>query len=308
MLEATAVEPEGRITPGCAGLWSDDHIAFGKRITSFLKNQGAVPGIQLAHAGRKASSARPWEGGGHLKEEEGGWKTKAPSPIAFGGNLWKEPHGMTVEEIAQVQQKFVDAAVRAVKCGFEVIEIHGAHGYLIHEFYSPLSNKRTDQYGGSFDNRTRFLREIVQKVRSHIPAIMPLFVRLSTTDWSAEGWTVDDSVKLAKILKDLGVDLIDCSSGGCTPNSKDIPVGPGYQVPAAERIRKEAGILTGAVGLITTPEQAESILAENKADLILLARELLRNPYFPYQAAKKLLQKPESVLPMQYAFWLKSRI
>lgn len=310
-VEATAVEPEGRISPYDVGLWDPAHVAPLKRITSYLKSKGATAGIQLAHAGRKASTSRPWEEGGrHLREEEGGWPTKAPSAVPFNGQeLSKVPHELTVEEILQIQEKFVTSARLALEAGFEVIEIHAAHGYLIHQFYSPHSNRRTDHYGGSFENRIRFLLETTRKVRAVIPDSLPLFVRLSTTDWSKEGWTVDESVELSRLLRDAGVDVIDSSSGFNIPNYQDIPFAPGFQVPMAERIRKEAGLKTAAVGMITTAQQAEEIIAGEKADLVLVARQHLKDPFFAYHAAKELgVNFAEgSTLPIQYSTWFKSR-
>ena len=284
--EATAVEPRGRISPGCGGLWSDSQIAPLARITSFLKKFDCVPGIQIAHAGRKASAARPWQGDHHLTEEEGGWQTIAPSPIAFGQKLWKVPTQMTVEEIGQVRNNFADAAARALEAGFEWIELHAAHGYLCHSFYSPLSNTRTDRYGGSFLNRIRFCVETVQSIRSVWPEKFPFAVRLSCSDWVEGGWTLDETVELAKMLKSEGVDLIDCSSGFNTPDYKKYPFGPGWQVHFSEKVRQEVGILTATVGLITDPVQANSIITQDKADIVLLAREMLRDPYWPYRAAK----------------------
>ncbi|MDQ2719522.1 MAG: NADH:flavin oxidoreductase/NADH oxidase [Bacteroidota bacterium] len=283
--EATAVSPEGRITWDDLGIWKDEHIAFLKRITGFIKEQNAVPGIQLAHAGRKASHVNPWKGGKSLSKEEGAWTTLAPSAIAYkeGETLPKE---MTKTEILQLIKDFGSAARRALEAGFHVIEIHGAHGYLINEFLSPLSNYRSDEYGGSFENRIRLLLEVVKEIRSVIKNEFPLFVRISATDWVDGGWNENDSVALAKILKDAEVDLIDCSSGGNSHQQK-IAVGPLYQVPFSEKIKKEAGILTGAVGMITTPQEAEKILYEKKADLIIIARQLLREPYFPLHAAKE---------------------
>ena len=304
--EATGVSPEGRISPGDGGLWKDEHVAPLKKIADFIKGQGAVFGIQLAHAGRKASAARPWEGDHHLKEEEGGWEIVAPSAIAFGQNLWKVPRELTVEEILAIEDKFASAAKRAVEAGVQVIEIHAAHGYLLHEFYSPLSNKRTDNYGGSFENRTRFLIETVNKIRAAIPAEVLLFIRISSTDWDPEGWTIEDSVTLGKVLKTLGVDLVDVSSGFVIPNYASVPFGKGFQVPLSEKFRSETGLPTSTVGFITEPEQAEEIIREGKADIVLTARESLRNPHFPYIAAKALqLETPASVFPSQYSHWLK---
>ncbi|MCU0377361.1 MAG: NADPH dehydrogenase NamA [Bacteroidales bacterium] len=285
IMEATAVAPEGRITPGDMGLWSDDHIEGLKGIVSFVHQQGAVAGIQLAHAGRKASCALPFQGGKQLEVKQGGWSTVAPSAIPFNeGERLPEP--LDRKGIGKVISDFRNAAIRAREAGFRVAEIHSAHGYLLFEFLSPLSNKRNDEYGGSFDNRTRLLREVAEAVRSVWPAGDPLFVRISVTDWTEGGWRTEESVRLASILKEIGVDLIDCSSGGNIYNAV-IPFSPGYQVPFSAAVRA-TGVLTGAVGLITTAGQTESILQEEKADLILLGRELLRNPYFPLQAAREL--------------------
>jgi 2,4-dienoyl-CoA reductase-like NADH-dependent reductase (Old Yellow Enzyme family) len=293
--EATAVSPEGRISPGDLGLWNDEHIPGLSRIVSFLHSQGAAAGIQLAHAGRKASCAVPWEGGKQLDENHGGWQTVAPSAIPFlDGD--RSPISMNKEEIARVVSDFQAAAGRARVAGFNVVEIHSAHGYLLNEFLSPLSNHRTDEYGGSFENRIRLLQEVIAALKTVWPADNPLFVRISATDWTEGGWTLEDSVKLAYILKDSGVDLIDCSSGGNVYNAR-IPVSPGYQVPFSEALRK-TGILTGTVGFITEAGQAESILNEDKADLVFLARELLRNPYFPLVAAKEL--GADITWPLQY--------
>lgn len=285
IMEATAVSPEGRITPGDLGLWNDDHIQGLKKIVSFIHGQGSVAGIQLAHAGRKASCAVPVQGGRQLDEKHGGWQTIAPSAIPFMDGD-RTPEALNEEGIGQVISGFRNAAVRAREAGFRVAEIHSAHGYLLQEFLSPLSNRRSDEYGGSFDNRIRLLRQVVEAVRSVWPAGNPLFVRISSTDWTEGGWEAEDSVKLASILKEKGVDLIDCSSGGNVYNAV-IPFSPGFQVPFSEAVRK-TGILTGTVGLITTAGQAESILLEEKSDLILMGRELLRNPYFPLHAAREL--------------------
>lgn len=284
--EATAVSPDGRISPDDLGIWKDEHIQGLKEIVQFLKKQGSVPGIQLAHAGRKASTTSPWKGGKLISVEEGGWRTVAPSSIPFyEGN--PAPAELNSEGLLKVKDDFKAAAKRSLEAGFEVIEIHAAHGYLFHEFLSPLSNKRTDEYGGSFENRCRLLLEVVSEVRTVWPKELPLFVRLSATDWVEGGWDEESSVKLAAILKEKDVDLIDCSSGGLVPNVT-IPTEKGYQVRFSEKIKTEAGILTGAVGLITNAKQAEEILQKGQADLILLARELLRNPYFPLSAAKEL--------------------
>jgi len=293
--EASAVLPEGRITPGDLGLWSDGHIDGLRRIVNFIHSQGAVAAIQIAHAGRKASCAVPWKGGRQLDKQNGGWQTVAPGNIPFLAGE-REPEPLSREGIQKVITGFASAARRALAAGFRVIEIHGAHGYLLHEFYSPLSNNRTDEFGGSFENRIRLLTQVANAVRKEWPAGNPLFVRISATDWTEGGWTLEESVRLAYILKDMGVDLIDCSSGGNIHDAK-IPVAPGYQVPFSDAIRK-TGILTGAVGFITTAGQAESILQEEKADLVLLAKELLRNPYFALNAARELGEEVE--WPVQY--------
>jgi 2,4-dienoyl-CoA reductase-like NADH-dependent reductase (Old Yellow Enzyme family) len=298
--EASGVEARGRITPGCAGLWSDAHVAAYAPITKFIKQHGAVPGIQIAHAGRKGSDRVPWDDGPQLTTADGGWETIAPSAVAFGNDLPIVPRAMTRDDIATVQAAFVKAAERAVATGFEWLEIHAAHGYLAHSFYSPLSNQRTDDYGGSFDNRIRFLLETTRAVRLVWPEQLPLTVRLSASDWVEGGWTIDDSVELARRLKLEGVDLIDCSSGGNTTGVSRSVLRPGYQVPFAEKIRREAGIATAAVGLITEPGLADAIAAEGRADLVFLAREELRDPYWPLHAAKKLGRNVDYV-PVQYA-------
>jgi len=284
--EATAVTPEGRITPKDLGIWKDEHIEGLKRITSFMDSFGAVPGIQLAHAGRKASSHIPWEGGEALKPEEGAWQTLGPSAIPFKQGA-PAPVEMSKEQIAQLIQDFKTAAQRALQAGFKVAEVHAAHGYLLHEFYSPLSNQRTDEYGGSFENRIRLTIEVTEAVREVWPEEYPVFVRISATDWTEGGWTGEDSVALAQVLKSKGVDLIDCSTGGNITGVR-IPLVPLYQVPFAEQVKKGAGIMTGAVGLITTPEECERILQEEQADLIMLARQILRDPYFSLHAAREL--------------------
>jgi 2,4-dienoyl-CoA reductase-like NADH-dependent reductase (Old Yellow Enzyme family) len=297
LTEATAVLPEGRISPQDLGIWSDDHIKTLSRIVSFIHEQGSVAGMQLAHAGRKASTHRPWEGEGAMPENEGGWKTVvAPSAIPFADN-YPMPQALTVDGIQEIMAAFAHAARRACEAGFRVVEIHGAHGYLIHEFLSPLSNHRGDAYGGSFENRTRFIREIVTAVRTSWPKGAPLFVRISATDWVEGGWDLKQSIELARGLKQLGVDLIDCSSGGSVPHAK-IPAGPGYQTPFAQQIREKAEILTGAVGMITSPVQAEQIIATGEADAILIAREFLRDPYWPLRAAEELGQSIS--WPVQY--------
>jgi 2,4-dienoyl-CoA reductase-like NADH-dependent reductase (Old Yellow Enzyme family) len=299
IVEATAVAPEGRITPGDSGLWSDKQIEPLARINRFLKQQGAVPGLQLAHAGRKASAARPWEGGAHLADAAGGWPILSPSPLPFGAELSKVPRAMTTSDILRVQQDFAAAAKRALAAGCEWLELHAAHGYLAHEFLSPLSNHRADNYGGSFENRLRFLLETVQAVRAVWPDQLPLTVRISCTDWVPGGWDLPQSVELARKLKTLGVDLIDCSSGGMTPDAK-IPTGPGYQVPFAERIRREAGIATASVGAITAPAHADEIIRNGRADVVLLAREFLRDASWPLRAARVLGHPKDLAAPIQY--------
>jgi 2,4-dienoyl-CoA reductase-like NADH-dependent reductase (Old Yellow Enzyme family) len=294
--EATAVSPEGRISPGDLGLWKDEHIVELKKIALFIHQQGSMYGVQLAHAGRKASHALPWKGGKLLSKEEGGWQNVAPSSIPYAeGTI--SPHELTQSEINQVMEDFTRATIRAIKVGYDVVEIHAAHGYLFHEFLSPLTNHRSDQYGGSFENRSRFLLQVVDRVKEVWPQDKPLFVRISASDWVEGGWSIDESVKLSILLKEKGVDLVDCSSGGLVTHQK-ITVGPGYQVPFAERIKKEANILTGAVGLINNADQAEEILTSGKADLILMAREFLRDPYFPLHAAKK--SGDPIIWPVQY--------
>jgi 2,4-dienoyl-CoA reductase-like NADH-dependent reductase (Old Yellow Enzyme family) len=285
--EAAAVTADGRISPNDLGIYRDEHVDMLAKITRFIDLQGAVAGIQLAHAGRKAATPRPWENAApKVLPEDGGWEPVAPSAIPFGPGSWT-PRELTVAEIADVVAAFAAAARRSHDAGFRVAEIHGAHGYLIHQFLSPLSNTRTDAYGGSFENRTRLAREVSRAVRAAWPEGLPLFFRVSATDWAAGGWTLEESVELAKLLKTDGVDLIDASSGGAIPDAK-IVLGPGYQVPFAERIRRDAAIATGAVGMITTAEQAQAIVAEGKADLVFLARELLRDPYWPLHAARAL--------------------
>lgn len=284
--EAAAILPEGRISPEDLGIWNMDQAEALAPIAHFIKGQGAVPAIQLAHAGRKASTFAPWRGSGSVPPDQGGWTPVGPSPLPFDAG-WTEPEMIDEGGIIRVIDAFMDAARRSLAAGFQVIEVHAAHGYLLHQFLSPLSNRRTDTYGGSFENRTRLLREVVGALRAILPAELPLFVRISATDWVPGGWDLDQSVALAIELKALGVDLVDCSSGGGAAGAK-IALGPGYQVPFAARIRTEAGIATGAVGLITEPEQAERVLAEGSADLVLLGRELLRDPRWPLRAAQAL--------------------
>ncbi|WP_308431722.1 NADH:flavin oxidoreductase/NADH oxidase [Amycolatopsis acidiphila] len=285
MTEATAVTAVGRITPQDTGIWNDEQVAAWRRITGFLHAQGAVTGIQLAHAGRKGSSRRPWEGNATVPAEEGGWTPVGPSAVAFGNYV--TPRELTTEEVAEIPGQFAAAARRSLTAGFDVLELHFAHGYLAHQFYSPLSNNRTDRYGGDFEGRTRLLLEIADAVRAEVGETVPVFARLSATDWVEGGWTIDDSVRVAKLLAERGIDLIDASTGGNHPKP-DIPVGPGYQVPFAERIRTEAGMPTGAVGMITEPEQADEIVASGAADGVFLARALLRDPHWPLRAAHTL--------------------
>ena len=283
--EATGVTPEGRISIGCPGLYNDDHIKAWQPIVEFAHSQGAKIGIQLAHAGRKGGTAVPWADHRMATKEEGGWEAVAPSALAFEG--YPTPRALSVAEIKELVTSFGLAAKRALAAGFDVLEIHAAHGYLLHEFYSPLSNQRTDEYGGDFVGRTRFLREVVTEVRASIPDTTPLFVRISASDWTEGGWNIDDSVQLASDLKGLGVDLIDASSGGNVAHAK-IAIGPGYQVPFAEAIKAKSGIATSAVGMIIEPEQANEIIQSGKADAVMLAREFLRNPRWPLYAAYKL--------------------
>jgi 2,4-dienoyl-CoA reductase-like NADH-dependent reductase (Old Yellow Enzyme family) len=286
--EATAVTADGRISPQDLGIWSDAHIDPLARITSFIDSQGAVAGIQLAHAGRKASTLRPWDGTGPVAPADGGWRPVwAPSAIAFAEG-WIVPHALDEAGIHGVTAAFVAAARRAYAAGFRVVEIHAAHGYLLHEFLSPLSNHRTDQYGGSFENRCRFPLEVVRAVREVWPERLPLFIRISATDWDEAGWSVEDSVAFARLLAPLGVDLVDCSSGGNTARYQGPKMAPGYQVPLAERVRADGKVMTGAVGMIIAAEQAEAILQEDQADVVIIARELLRDPYWPLHAAHKL--------------------
>lgn len=296
MTEATAISPEGRISPGDLGIWQNEHIEPLRRITDFIHKQGSIAGIQLAHAGHKASSHVPWNGGRLALPNEGGWQPVSSSTHALlGDNQFSE--ALTPDGIQKVISDFITATQRALEAGFKVIEIHAAHGYLLNGFLSPLVNQRTDEFGGSFENRTRLLLKIVTEVRAILPTGFPLFVRLSATDWTEGGWTLDDSVSLAGLLKNLGVDLIDCSSGGLAKPSA-IPVGPGYQVPLAEAIKSKTGIRTGAVGMITEAHQANEIIESEQADLILIARESLRDPYFPLRAAHEL--GVDVTYPVQY--------
>lgn len=296
ILEATGVSPEARISPQDLGIWKEAHIEKLKQITGFLKEQGAVAGIQLAHAGRKASTKAPWLGRDKVSPEEGGWQTVAPSAVAYSPGY---PHPVELDEkgIQQVISDFSSATERAVRAGFEVIEIHASHGYLLHQFLSPLTNHRTDAYGGSFANRARLLLEVVDAVKKVLPEQLPLFVRIPGSDWADGGWNPDDAVALAKLLKEKEVDVLDVTSGGLVSQQK-ITAGPAYQLPFASRVKKETGILTSTVGMITHAVQAESILVNGDADLIMMARELLRDPYFPLKAAHEL--KATIAWPKQY--------
>jgi len=295
--EASAVTPDGRISPSDLGIWSDAHIAGLARVFRFVASQGSIPGIQLAHAGRKASTAAPWLGGHPLSPEDGGWTPiLAPSAIPFSTG-YQVPQAMSREQIASVIAAFAAAANRALQAGAKLIELHAAHGYLIHEFLSPLSNHRVDEYGGSFENRTRFLRDIVTAVRRVWPDDLPLFVRISQTDWVEGGWSLEDSVALARLLQPVGVDLFDCSSGGNIADAK-ISVAAGYQVPGAERVRREAGLSTAAVGMITDAMQADQIIRLGQADMVVMAREFLRDPYFPLHAAVAVHK--DIAWPVQY--------
>jgi 2,4-dienoyl-CoA reductase-like NADH-dependent reductase (Old Yellow Enzyme family) len=297
LTEATAVLPEGRISPQDLGIWEDGHIEMLTKTVGFIHEQGSVAGMQLAHAGRKASTSRPWEGHNTVPESAGGWKkVVTPSPIPFS-ETYPMPQALTLDGIKEIVDAFAAAARRACQAGFRVVEIHAAHGYLIHEFLSPLSNKRGDEYGGSFENRTRLCREVVSAVRAAWPRELPLFIRISATDWVEGGWTIEESVRLTGELKAMGVDLVDCSSGGNALHAK-IPVGAGYQTQFAERIRREGGIMTGAVGMITSPEQAEHIIRTGQADAVIMAREFLRDPYWPLRAARELGQS--IAWPVQY--------
>lgn len=298
ILEATGVEARGRISPNDLGIYRPEHLEMLARITTFLKAHGAVAGIQIAHAGRKASTARLWDGGGGVADANGGWEPIGPGPDKFTDN-YRQPRAMTVADIAEVQAAFALGARRAVEAGFEWIELHAAHGYLLHSFYSPLTNQRTDAYGGSFDNRIRMTVETARKVRAAVPERLPVSARLSCVDWIEGGWTLEDSISLSRRLKDEGIDLIDCSSGSIAPGGR-IPTGAGYQTPFADAIRREVGIPTAAVGLITQPMQADEIVRNGRADLVYLAREMLRDPYWPLHAARALGHDPKPFTPPQY--------
>jgi 2,4-dienoyl-CoA reductase-like NADH-dependent reductase (Old Yellow Enzyme family) len=297
--EATAVEARGRISPQDLGIWEDRHVDKLRQIAAFIEAQGAAPGIQLAHAGRKASAFRPSEPRrGAVPEDEGGWEVVGPTAEPFAEN-YARPRPLDEDEIGGVVRAFAEAAGRALSAGFKLVEIHAAHGYLLHSFLSPLANTRSDSYGGSFENRLRFVLEVVHEVRRVWPERLPLLVRVSASDWSEGGWTIEDSIELAKRLAEAGVDLVDCSSGGIKPGI-EIPVKPGYQVPFAARVRQGAGIATGAVGLIRDAKQADAVIREGQADLVLLARQLLRDPYWPLRAAKSLGRGRLESWPPQY--------
>jgi 2,4-dienoyl-CoA reductase-like NADH-dependent reductase (Old Yellow Enzyme family) len=298
VVEATGVEPRGRISPEDMGLWSDAHAEPLARIARFVESQGAVPGIQLAHAGRKGSTAAPWRGGGPITDSQGGWPVVGASPIPFAEG-WRVPDPLDSAGIASITRNFRAAAARAREAGFQFLELHAAHGYLLHSFHSPLSNARTDGYGGRFENRVRFTLEVVEALRREWPDHLPLSVRLSCTDWTPGGWTLEESVRLASLLRERGVDLVDCSSGGNVPNPQ-VPLGPGYQVPFAEAVRRGAGIATAAVGLITEPAQADEIVRQGRADLVMLARAELRDPYWPLHAARTLGHAGALPAPPQY--------
>lgn len=294
--EATAVSPEGRITPGDLGIWKEEHIAKLAQINTFIKAQQCVPAVQLAHAGRKGSTAAPWIGDGEVTEKDGGWTTVAPSAVAFADNF-PMPVALDADGIEKVIADFTSAAERAYRAGFEAVEIHAAHGYLLHQFLSPLSNLRTDSYGGTFENRIRLLLEVIERIKTVWPEHLPLIVRISATDWAEGGWNADESVRLAGILKTAGVDLIDVSTGGLASHQQ-IPVGPAYQLPFATRIKKEVDIPVSSVGLITDAGQAEAIVAAGEADAVMMARELLRNPYFALTAGVEL--EANTAWPVQY--------
>jgi 2,4-dienoyl-CoA reductase-like NADH-dependent reductase (Old Yellow Enzyme family) len=285
MSEATAVAPEGRISPSDAGIWTDEQADDYERITRFVRDMGAVPGIQLAHAGRKASTRVPWQGRGYVRPEDGGWTTLGPSAVGFAD--WPAPHDLSVAEIADVVRSFATAAKRADGAGFEVAEVHAAHGYLLHQFLSPLSNHRVDEYGGSFDNRARLLLEVAAAVRAAWPESRPVFVRLSATDWVDGGWALSDTVDVSRQLRERGIDLVDVSSGGLDPAQR-IPAEPGFQVPFAQAVRDQAGIPTCAVGLITEARPAEQVLSDGAADAVMLGRAMLRDPHWPLRAAAEL--------------------
>ncbi|HWA75475.1 MAG TPA: NADH:flavin oxidoreductase/NADH oxidase [Polyangiaceae bacterium] len=307
--EATAVAPEGRISPGCTGLWNDSQARAWAPVVKFVKRHGAVPGIQLAHAGRKASANRPWEGDDHIPPTDPrAWDPLGPSPIAFGGNLQRVPHELTKAEIARVQGDFVAAAKRALEVGFQWLELHFAHGYLAQSFFSPIANKRSDEYGGSFENRARFLIDTLKAVRAIWPESLPLTIRLGVSDFNKDGHSLEESIELVKAFKQHGLDLIDVSLGFNSPDVSGVPWGPAFMAPIAQRIRAETALPTAVGWFINEPQQAEDILAKEQADLVMLAHKELDDPHFPYHAAKALgVAEPQNVLPPQYAHWLKGR-
>ncbi len=308
IVEASAVTPEGRISPADSGIYHDGHVDAFAKINHFMKAHGAAPGIQIAHAGRKASASKPWEGDRHLANDEGGWDVIAPSAIPFGGALTKTPKEMSIADIQGIQNALVAAAKRSLAAGFEWLELHFAHGYLAHEFYSPLANQRTDQYGGSFENRIRFMVETFTAVRKVWPERLPLTIRLSVTDWIEGGVTVEESIELVRRLKTLGLDLLDVSQGFVTPDISHIPWGPGFMIPISTRLRRETSVPTAVGWMIRDPHQAEEAIHDQHADLVMLARELLRDPYWPYHAAKALSDaKAVDILPVQYARAVKER-
>jgi 2,4-dienoyl-CoA reductase-like NADH-dependent reductase (Old Yellow Enzyme family) len=309
MVEASGVEARGRISPADMGIWSDAHGEALAPIAAFIARHGAVPGIQIAHAGRKASVTTPWQGDCTIPIEEGGWETIGPSAIPFdqpGGPVWHRPRAMTEADIAEVIDAFAAAAGRADRAGFEVLEIHAAHGYLLHSFLSPLSNRRADRYGGSFENRCRLMIEVTRAARAAWPERKPLFARISAVDWKEGGWTIEDSVELARRLKGEGVDLIDASSGYTVPDEK-IDYRPGFQAPFAERIRREAGIATAAVGLITEPAQADAIIRDGQADMVLLGTAMLHDPYWAFHAARALGRLDRMAMPASYDYVVRPR-
>lgn len=306
VVEATAVSPEGRITPADLGIWSDDYVEPFAKLVRFMKSQGSVPGLQIAHAGRKASAHRPWEGDHHLRPDEGAWQVIGPSAVPFGDKLPMTPREVTRQDISRIQDAFVSATQRALAAGFEWLELHFAHGYLAHSFYSPLANKRTDDYGGGFDNRTRFLMDTFIAVRKVWPERFPLTIRLSVTDWVEGGVTIEESIELTRRFKAAGLDLLDVSHGFATPDASKVPWGPGFLIPEASRIRHEADIPVAVGWMVTEPKQADDAIRDGHADVIMLAREMLRNPHWAFHAAEALgVDQPLNLLPSQYAHWLK---
>ena len=306
--EATAVRADGRITPGCIGLWNDEQAEAAAPVNKFITDMGAVPGVQIGHAGRKAGAARPWDGGAHLKDDEGGWPIVGPSDTAFdddGIRLWKTPTQMTVADIAEMQEMFVASAKRALAAGYKFLEVHGAHGYLLHSFFTPLVNKRTDEYGGDLRNRARMMLETVDAVRAVWPENLPLAVRLSVADWIEGGLTTEDNIQMAKWLKERGVDIVDCSGGGATPAARaSIGSRTADQIGLAGQLRADAGIATMAVGTITEAKQAEEIIASGQADIVLLARKMMRDPYWAMNAGLELGVDIKAHVPIQHGFYM----